>query len=235
MAGTPWDFTVLPNTITEVTITNGSTTVTVQKEASGKFFTGAFVETATVTISATGYASKTATVGDAVVDFSSYVSNITKDGVTYQLKDANATTLLTTKADTNLSNLTATGKARFTTKANTDLSNVNNTGKSTAAGWAMPSGTHVNLTLGASGTTYTAPANGYFCIKASNEGATGNYQSSYSTSYGGRGQITSYGYSSNGGDIVPMTKGQTMTFVYETNVTNCSITFVYAEGSKSEA
>lgn len=103
------------------------------------------------------------------------------------------------------------------------------------AGFAMPSNKYINITVGASGSTYTAPANGYFCIKASNEGATGSYQSSYSTSYGGRSQITSYGYSSNGGAIVPMTKGQTMTFVYETNVINHSITFVYAQGSESEA
>ena len=47
-------------------------------------------------------------------------------------------------------------------KADVDLSNVNNTGKSLGAGWAMPSDTYDDLTLGASGTEYTAPANGYF-------------------------------------------------------------------------
>lgn len=48
--------------------------------------------------------------------------------------------------------------------ANTNLSNVTATGSSTAAGWAMPSTTYTDLTLGASGATYTAPANGYFTI-----------------------------------------------------------------------
>lgn len=41
-------------------------------------------------------------------------------------------------ANTNLSNLTATGEARFTTKANTDLGNVSATGKAAAIGWGMP-------------------------------------------------------------------------------------------------
>lgn len=34
--------------------------------------------------------------------------------------------------------------------------------KSTVSGWGMPSNRYINLTLGASGTTYTAPANGWF-------------------------------------------------------------------------
>lgn len=61
-------------------------------------------------------------------------------------------------ANTNLSNLTATGEARFTTKANTDLSNVSATGKATAIGWGMP-----DYTAGISfsnNTNYAAPKNG---------------------------------------------------------------------------
>ena len=36
--------------------------------------------------------------------------------------------------------------------------------KSTVSGWSMPSNRYIDLTLGASGTTYTAPANGYFYL-----------------------------------------------------------------------
>lgn len=46
-------------------------------------------------------------------------------------------------------------------KADVDLTNVNNSGTSLGAGWAMPSSTYDDLTLGASGSTYTAPANGW--------------------------------------------------------------------------
>lgn len=35
------------------------------------------------------------------------------------------------------------------------------------SGWAMPSSSYDNLTVGASGTYYTAPANGFFCATGS--------------------------------------------------------------------
>jgi hypothetical protein len=52
-------------------------------------------------------------------------------------------------------------------KVNVDGTNLNNEGKSLFAGYAMPSNKYIDLTLGASGTTYTAPANGYFCLDKS--------------------------------------------------------------------
>lgn len=49
-------------------------------------------------------------------------------------------------------------------KAATDLSNLSEAGRSLAAGLGMPSDRYVDLTLGASMSTYTAPANGYFYL-----------------------------------------------------------------------
>ena len=50
-------------------------------------------------------------------------------------------------------------------KADVDLTNVNGSGTSLGAGWAMPSNTtYTNLTLGATGSTYTAPANGFIAL-----------------------------------------------------------------------
>ena len=49
-------------------------------------------------------------------------------------------------------------------KLNRDCLNYSDTGYSVMAGASMPSGTFINLTLGASGTTYSAPANGYFYV-----------------------------------------------------------------------
>lgn len=54
--------------------------------------------------------------------------------------------------------------AGLATKLDLDLTNITNSTKSTIAGYAMPSDTYDDLTLGASGTTYTAPANGWFCL-----------------------------------------------------------------------
>ena len=58
----------------------------------------------------------------------------------------------------------------FTMKADTDLANITSAGKSIVAGLGMPSERRVLLTLGASGSLYTAPANGWIRI-ASEYGA----------------------------------------------------------------
>lgn len=49
----------------------------------------------------------------------------------------------------------------FNEKADIDAQNFNATGKSYLAGLSFPSNNYINLTLGASGATYTAPADGY--------------------------------------------------------------------------
>ena len=47
-------------------------------------------------------------------------------------------------------------------KANTDLSNINSTAKETISRFGVPSDRFDTLAIGATGTRYTAPANGYF-------------------------------------------------------------------------
>jgi hypothetical protein len=54
--------------------------------------------------------------------------------------------------------------AQMELKANMTLDNVSNVGKSLATSWSMPSSKYIDLTLGATGTIYTAPANGYFTV-----------------------------------------------------------------------
>lgn len=56
------------------------------------------------------------------------------------------------------------GKGALDNKADIDASNFNADGKSLLSGLGMPSGRYIDLTLGASGITYTAPANGYFLM-----------------------------------------------------------------------
>ena len=90
----------------------------------------------------------------------------------------------------------------------------------------MPSGRYIDLTLGVSGTKYTAPANGWFSIAC-----MGRQVRLWNSYVGNSGGETS-------NDIaqmvsIPATKGQTVTLQYA----SCSISsdwsyfrFVYAEG-----
>lgn len=54
--------------------------------------------------------------------------------------------------------------AELNRKADIDASNFSTAGKNVLAGMGMPSGRYVDLTLGASETAYTAPANGWFAL-----------------------------------------------------------------------
>lgn len=116
--------------------------------------------------------------------------------------------------------------------ANTNLSNVTNTGTSTGAGWAMPSSVYDDLTIGAHGTTYTAPANGYFYCQG--YAGSGAYVSLFN-------QTKNFGASAptgNSGSTVfclcPAQKGDVVaTYFYGGSLS--VLRFIYAEGSKSEA
>ncbi len=100
MAGYSWTFTVSPDKITEVTVTDGVTTVTVQATGGGMivpfFETSAFPETTEVTLSATGYNDVTAIVGTtSSVTFTEASTTPTvaylSDGTnTYEIEDSKA-------------------------------------------------------------------------------------------------------------------------------------------------
>lgn len=112
-------------------------------------------------------------------------------------------------------------------KANVDMDNITTTGNEYIAHQAMPSGRYIDLTLGASGTTYTAPADGVFVVvlKASgtawcNMSINNNIVAAFSTT------STSYynGYFS-------VSKGDILKLEYS----NCSknrFRFVYAQGAQ---
>ena len=98
------------------------------------------------------------------------------------------------------------------------------------SGWGMPSNKYVDLTLGASGSTYTAPANGWLCLQKVAL-ASGQYIQFYnstshliafSNSSGAYGQAI----------IIPCKKGDFITVSYTTTGETLAFRFVYAEGSK---
>lgn len=115
-----------------------------------------------------------------------------------------------------------------------NLSNISDNGTSTGASWAMPSNTYDTLTTGASGTTYTAPANGYFyfiCYSISNnhEGmamlnnTTANISSQdWGIPNGNDGRV-----------FLPAKKGDSVTASYY-SINNPRLYFVYAVGSEWE-
>ncbi len=115
-------------------------------------------------------------------------------------------------------------------KADTDLTNTTNTGYIKMAGASMPSNKYINLTLGASGTTYTAPANGWFCVN------TGNVAGSVTIYNANLGMGTmSPAISGWGGGVafLPVKKGDIVTIWYSNGAE--IFRFVYAVGSESEA
>lgn len=110
--------------------------------------------------------------------------------------------------------------------ANKDLSNLTTTGKSYGAKLSMPSSSYDDLTLGSSGTTYTASANGYFLVgKAST--ATGQYinlqgtvRSALNVSASGQTPYVS----------IPCRKGEVITISYNLGGNTAVFRFIYAEG-----
>nr|DAU95895.1 MAG TPA: hypothetical protein [Caudoviricetes sp.] len=110
-------------------------------------------------------------------------------------------------------------------KANTSLSNLTAEGKSLASGLGMPSDRYIDLTLGASGATYTAIANGW--VVARTDGKGGYVYLINTTSLVEQGNDTP---SANipRASLIPVRKGDVFGLFYNTPIT--TFRFVYAEG-----
>lgn len=119
----------------------------------------------------------------------------------------------------------------LTGKADGDLSNANpsQTFTSQSSGWALPGGQYVDMTLGATGKTYTAPANGWFCIVKAT--------SSVGTQYFIMDNQTK-GYTMNltptAGNsvryIFPVSKGDVVLISYTASGATSYFRFIYAQG-----
>lgn len=98
------------------------------------------------------------------------------------------------------------------------------------ANCAMPSNRYIDLTLGASGTTYTAPADGWFYINKASSAAGQNVVMAQSTVY----QV-SQTQSVSGADthlMCPVAKGDVITITYTLGGTTNAFRFIYANGAK---
>lgn len=119
-------------------------------------------------------------------------------------------------------------------KASVDLSNLSTAGRSLAAGLGMPSYRYIDLTLGASEATYTAPSDGWLIFAGS--AASGSSGSAWVLISGPCGNMTQQGISSGAFAVyAPFTKGQNFTVQYN-NITMSDswarFRFIYAEGAE---
>ena len=119
-------------------------------------------------------------------------------------------------------------------KADVDLTNVNNQGKILMSRMGMPSSTYTALTVGASGSTYTAPANGWVIVRCGSDRS--NYYIYLQNDTNGfevnptTGTPTPFGISA----YIPVNKGDVFRLSYQ-NVHFDFFRFYYAVGSESEA
>ena len=103
------------------------------------------------------------------------------------------------------------------------------------SGLGMPSSRYIDLTLGASGSTYTAPANGWF-IFGKRCSAVGQFFNIIYVS-----PLLRYHWSDDSGAIVgnicghlvPVTKGQIVQVNYNTDGDTIVCSFIYAEGEEN--
>lgn len=120
-------------------------------------------------------------------------------------------------------------------KADVDLSNATDQAKILMSGMAMPSSKYIDLALGASGSTYTAPANGYFYIRKISSGA-GQFLWLQNASAGNLAGPSTKSATNNEylSAFVPAKKGQKATMEYTLGGATQFFRFIYAEGSESE-
>lgn len=114
-------------------------------------------------------------------------------------------------------------------KADTNLSNLSATGKTKVANLAMPSGIYVDLTLPTSGQHITAPADGYVYLEkyAANQAEYIVMHANYiglGEAASSRNQILRV--------TLPVKKGSFVTPTYTASGTTTAFRFTYAEGSQ---
>lgn len=120
-------------------------------------------------------------------------------------------------------------------KVDLDCANISDTGKKLISELGMPSDKYIDLTLGASGTTYTAPAAGWLMLsKNANQNggdATPRYVEISNTT-------KEYYFQNNGSYdfvltvLIEASKGDTLTVTYSAAGKVNEFRFIYAEGAK---
>ena len=122
---------------------------------------------------------------------------------------------------------------QLSNKADIDASNFNADGKSLLSGLGMPSGRYIDLTVGASDSTYTAPANGWFFARHTTTSETGQtyiYNNSNGEETGSISMDTTW--VDNPVPPIAAKKGDVITLRYIRSTVTL-FRFIYAEGDKN--
>ena len=159
------------------------------------------------------------TIGSMIRGYTGITTDETKSGIE---TSANGLYLYFYVGDTvQDANVIAAGQALTDIANLKNLSNISDNGTSTGASWAMPSNRYDTLTIGASGATYTAPANGYFV------GWSNNFLEMRYEVYGVGIFLATQSGVSGGHGFLPVKKGDVITIEYNGLQT---LRFYYAEG-----
>ncbi len=120
-------------------------------------------------------------------------------------------------------------------KADLDGNNIDDTFKDTISGLGMPSDRYINLELGASGSSYTAPANGWYSIQKLSGVTTStlyllirNVSKSLQMAVNNGSATTSNGM----GLFMPAMKGDEIQVYYTITGATNYFRFTYAEGAQ---
>lgn len=119
----------------------------------------------------------------------------------------------------------------FNNKLDLNANNLDTNGKSLISGLSMPSNKYTNLTLGASGSIYIAPANGWYFLSLRNGSAnTYSYMNNITSNNVVGGSIL-VGITEQ--RLLPVKKGDSVMVTYGAiDAQDKVLRFVYAEGSK---
>lgn len=123
-----------------------------------------------------------------------------------------------------------------TQDANVDLSNLSNLGKAQIANLSMPSDKYTDLTLGASGSVYTAPSDGWYYLKYNSTGNTCSVvmeirPNNGAILYGCNNGIS--GATHNPQTTLFVRKGSTIRITHQVGTAEI-FRFIYAKGTESE-
>lgn len=125
---------------------------------------------------------------------------------------------------------TIAGLQDISGKANVALDNLTSAGKEVCANLAMPSNRYIDLTLGASGSSYTAPADGYFTYMDHSSGVGMACLANWTN--GLVNGINAPASTWLRRVFLPVKKGDVVELLYENGGTSQIFRFVYAQGAQ---